>query len=733
MLACLVLFGVAATVTMSRHNDLAGQVPPEGPPGGPPPDPDPDPEEEEEPEEVPEPGGTDIPPAPVSPGPLTPLISPASAEDAVEFDPPQHSQSTQLEIYTPQPQPEIPGSPTSGCSSCGGPATTPEPEEVPEEAVQIAPQPPACGMMPTPVPMVDSASRIDKFTYNYMHWGWDVLPATPASSARVQRIHRSRDLDRSGSFGPGCFTNFDIRLTLADEHLSGSDWDAMIFDPNLFYPIRFDAEFTLGGSGTDVVFVRDADYPQRVDSLEVLDSLMQPITGESSDGSEFHFTDAKYARMTNWAGGEFLFELVLAGPTPVGYNASVDHPPHGRLIEVETPKGGGYTITYKSWTPAEITASPERQWQIDTITDARGQTISVDYNPTQQSGDWVISKVTQPSTDEVDYTYAGGFLSEVDYPDGSQTTITYSAGVNGTVEMDIFDAAADPQHRRKTVVLTGSVATVGGTVVPTATGLTRMATNGTGELLFLSGSTSGDTASSPGEGFLYVGGGRLMSDVSTGTVQPSKYFDLGWEEDTNATTGAPEFTGDFEPQTTSYTGWQTSGQTVPTSATSDTGVSFEFQYDSENRIQYAIHSDDTFKAYTYGSHSKPIRSRDRLGRVTKMTYDAEGRMLTEAVGLTDGPSNSSGVTPLTYDLTPTDDVQTSGSSAESVGENVLSPRLNGDRLSTSARAQQNGAAPPASPSHRPGAGQCQADAKARRKGLQQSRHKKDASCRTLSY
>ncbi|MEO1619327.1 MAG: hypothetical protein AAFV88_26065, partial [Planctomycetota bacterium] len=631
------------------------------------------------------------------PGAMTPEVAEQSAEDAVANDPPLYNPSTDIELFVPPPSAsgrasgsfggggyslysggrstggnggwQIGGggfTPGGGGSSGGGGGTTGGGSgcftcsgsgfnERGGDICRIGQE------APPDFPVEeDGQSRINNLTYNYMHWGWDVLPPNPLSTAFAQRIHRTRDIDRSGSFGAGCFLQVDIRLELAYEHDPGIDGEVVMFDPNQFFTTRFDAKFTSTGPGAyDVTLEPDADYSWRTRSIEMLDGTMSAVTGSSTNGTDFVFTGAEYARITDQYGNVMLFELLLAGVSPPGYDPVTDHPPHGRLVSVEGIHGRGFDVAYKTWTPAEITASPERQWQINTITDSYGQAISIDYYSTQQNGDWVVETITQPGGQTVDYTYGGGFISEIDYPDSSQSTFTYAAGANGSIEMDIVDVAAEPKHRRKTVVHSGAVATVGGTVVPTSVGLVRYVTDGAGEVRYFNGSDDGNATTNPGEGVIYRGGGRLADSFSnSGNELKASYYGLDWTEGDNPFTGAPSFSGGNESNTETLFGLGSGGDSRPSGYEDSRGIRRDFEYDTNQRMTFSEYQDGTFEAYTYNSLELVTRERDRNGHVTKHTYDADGRKLTTAVGLKDGPSNPGTATPATYNRNPTDDVQT---------------------------------------------------------------------------
>ncbi|MEO1618549.1 MAG: hypothetical protein AAFV88_22035, partial [Planctomycetota bacterium] len=650
------------------------------------------------------------------PGAMTPEVAEQSAEDAVANDPPLYNPSTEIEVAVCSPETggggggrsvgggggafggsgrgfapggygpgdgfigggfgggsyfgggggyNLLGGGGGGCFTCSGSGGTGHLQNGSGGSgggcgCEIEPEHPGLIDKEMAELFNDGASLINNLTYNYMHWGWDVLPPSSVSMAFIKRIHRTRDIDRSGSFGAGCFLHADIRLELAYEHDPGIDGEVFLFNPSQFHTTRFDADFTSTGPGAyDVTLVPDSDYSWRNRSIELLDSTMAAVTGSSTNGTDFVFTGAEYARITDQNGNVMLFELLLAGVTPPGYNATTDHPPHGRLTKFTGIHGRSYEVTYKTWTPAEITASPERQWQIDTITDTLGQTISVDYYSSQKNGDWVIETITQPGGQTVDYTYGGGFISEIDYPDSSQTTFSYAAGTNGTIEMDVVDVAADPKHRRKTVVFTGSVATVGGTVIPTSVGLVRYVTDGAGEVRYFNGSDDGDATTNPGEGVIYSGGGRLTDSFSNGSNElKASYYGLDWEEGTNPFTGAPSFSGSNEGNTETLFGLGSGGSTRPSGYEDSRGVRRDFEYDTSQRVTFTEYPDGTFEAYTYNSLNLITRERDRNGNVTTHTFDADGRQLTTSVGLTDGPSNPPTATTVTYNRSPTDDVQT---------------------------------------------------------------------------
>ncbi|WP_218933568.1 RHS repeat-associated core domain-containing protein [Rubripirellula lacrimiformis] len=515
-------------------------------------------------------------------------------------------------------------------------------------------------------------SRVFNVTYNYFHNATD-YSAPDGYSTSIKRFHRSRDLTEVSSFGPGVFSSCDIRFQFNSlGGINTSIFKASIFDPSAASRVEFRYQLNLA---EDAVSLIPSDR-SRFKKIEILDdqlaAIEAPLPGYYDiDADAFEFAGAEFARATSWNGDIFLFELVVAEAYP-GFDPAVHHPQNGRLIEAHTRDGNGYTINYKTWTQPQIDAAPDRLWQIDTVVDSHGQTLTFDYNAQQQSGLWAVSRITLPNSDYIDYGYAGGFLSTVDYPDGTQTTISYAAGTNGLVEMDFEDVAAAPKHRRKTVSLTGSVATVNGSVVPTAVGLTRVVVNGEDEVTYLNG--AGESSI---KGVIYEGGGRLkqtVQNLDTFDFAPEIFYQDGWSIAEEM--GEMTLTGQAEPIFQLETG--ISMKTGNPEASRDSrGVFREFEYDSNGSLTFIHYSDgSTFEAFCYDGGNNLIRMRDRNGNVTRYTYDSAGRMLTKAEGLVDGVSNPGDVYSSVYNRCPTDDVQTAEYAVETF--TYISPGNDGE-------------------------------------------------------
>ncbi len=517
-----------------------------------------------------------------------------------------------------------------------------------------------------------TGSYIDDSFHSYIHWGVDV-PRIATSTLELKRFHRSREFFVAGGLGQGVVTNFDLRLRMDtnafnsvytyDSHaLGGSDLNGHTW-AFLTVPST-SARFNFQWDDDNILL---PDERQHVDRVEILDDQMDPADGIEGVDTSLNFPGAKYAKVYNFDDSWFLFELILA-EADSSWNVLNNHPPDGRLIEARNVDGTGYTITYKTWTQTEIDASPSRQWQIDTVTDALGNTLTFTYKTQQEAGNWVISKVTLPgSGGDIEYSYGGGFLSEVEYPDQTTSTFSYAAGQNGLIEMSIDDLAAPPMHRHKKVNLVGSVATVNGTVVPTTVGVARVVRNGENEVSYFS-FIEDDSETWDVYAAVYEGAGmvrpelHLLTQSGTTYTIPKRYYKDGWTISYDQQEENYDITGTVESSYVRYEGNMTEllhGR--PDSVIDERDIQRTHSYDTLGNRTMTVYEDDTLEAYCYNSRNQVTRYRDRNGNVTLFSYDSKGRRTKVEVGLTDSTSNTPTIDPygsVTYDRCASDDVQT---------------------------------------------------------------------------
>ena len=114
----------------------------------------------------------------------------------------------------------------------------------------------------------------------------------------------------------------------------------------------------------------------------------------------------------------------------------------GRLTRIEDRNGHGVDIAYKTWTPEQLEESPDRQWQMDTVTDAYGRQMAFSYHTEQVGGRWAVSQIDLPNSQSLQYTYADAKLSQVTHPDGGVSSFAW-------VRMPGPDSPRLPTRRRR--------------------------------------------------------------------------------------------------------------------------------------------------------------------------------------------------------------------------------------------------------------------------------------------
>ncbi|MEM7670730.1 MAG: LamG-like jellyroll fold domain-containing protein, partial [Pseudomonadota bacterium] len=168
----------------------------------------------------------------------------------------------------------------------------------------------------------------------------------------------------------------------------------------------------------------------------------------------------------------------------------------GRLTSVKDRNGYGSTISYRDgdFTQAQLNESPERQWQINTVTDAYGRVATFNYRSTQVAGQWAVERIDLPNGQDVDYLYEDDLhLTKVTHADGTESVFTYTpdAGTQ-TMKVSFDDAAASGTHRRKTAYLTNQIIAPGlandletAEIFNQSAMMIRMLTNGSSEVAYL--------------------------------------------------------------------------------------------------------------------------------------------------------------------------------------------------------------------------------------------------------
>ena len=488
---------------------------------------------------------------------------------------------------------------SNGCSKCGGDTGVSSPIKAsPVTGVNGLPS----TYMPTSRPGVPkgllstTASVIDNVTFNYLYYATDFSSGGSNVWSRpvISRVMRSRDMADWGSFGPGFFCNYDLKLVAAYGGFQ-------IFDPNRLYPGDYNSFTATDAAGNPVAPPQEYWEPWPTGTLLTLNLP---------------------------TGGRFKFEVIQTNT----------YASEGRLVRMEDSDGHGTSLTYKSWTEQELNESPQRQWQIETVTGDNGVSLSFSYAPQQVGGRWAVSQIVVAGGGTIQYSYANGKLSSVQQLDGATSTFTWESPTAGTTQttlfwydrLTIFDPAAEGAHRRKEVYLTphGTYYQQNG-VLNQASQLVRMVSDGNDEVIY------GATNQIPYM-IIYEGAGSLKVVERASSV---RHYKDGWAFVQNP---PDEMYGEFgvsmanlvldqglRYQNTSY---PNSMEGKPNVIIDEQGVSKTLQY-AGSEISKITYGDGTFETWAYNARNQVTRHRDRLGNVTKNTYDAAGHLITKEVGI----------------------------------------------------------------------------------------------------
>jgi len=336
------------------------------------------------------------------------------------------------------------------------------------------------------------------------------------------------------------------------------------------------------------------------------------------------------------ATGVFDNVALVGTPTPAAEwpAENITHDRIGRLTRLEDRNGYGVQVAYKTFTPADIEASPSRQLQINTITDAYGRMATFTYNAAQQSGLWAVSNVSLPNGENLQYQYAGGKLSGVVLPDSTQSAFTYgfdNASQCSTIFYD--DVAADGTHRRKTVYLSNNYAIPNITeenaqIVNQASLLVRMVVNGDNEVSYLNAPNPNHASNN--EILIYEGAGSLRRLHG---VWESRHYKDGWQI-TNPAIGLDGVSGTLEAIfAKTPVDHEALKKGTYLSMTNEQGVTCSYEYDADTFVTKKTYPDATTEKWQYNAFKQITRFEDRLGRVTRYSFDARGNMLTKEVGI----------------------------------------------------------------------------------------------------
>lgn len=419
----------------------------------------------------------------------------------------------------------------------------------------------------------------------------------------LARNYVSRRAYRVWDFGLGQASNFDIRLTMSEE----SDGSLTIYQE---VPSADFAPMYLDGRRGDI---RDGIFHGSQQNATVEIHLL-----DGQGAVVQNYSDAVTARYIDFTFNTFDYEVIHMGGNEYA----------GRLLSYKNLNGYGYTITYKTFTQAQIDAAPALQWQKDTVSDSTGRSMSFSYNPTSLGGEYVISSVTLPNGQSITYEYTDTYLSKVTYPDNSFSTYSYSTDADGDTVFHVYETNGKVKR-----VYMGSNSLLksshNGQVLwnQNSMGAGTVVVNDEVTFAYFQHPTTANFSN------VYTGEGQMKFRHIDRQARFFTDFTLGTDENGEITYDTITGSKESKFMSRNYTG--PNGIEYPSSVTDKYGDNCKYHYDSLNRLVFKSYSDDTFEAWSHNSLNLVTRHRDRLGRVNLKTYDSKGNLLTTEVGLLD--------------------------------------------------------------------------------------------------
>ncbi|HYE04514.1 MAG TPA: RHS repeat-associated core domain-containing protein [Planctomycetota bacterium] len=484
-----------------------------------------------------------------------------------------------------------------------------------------------------------SGSIIDNLAYQHHHIATDYFPdltaftdpgqgcapcGGAAASAPIddlptltlQRRHRFRDVVYDSSFGPGVFGTYDTKLYLRTDENGETLID--LFDPRQPARQRFvDGPWTNPWGYADA---KDGIYrdPRSNSARELCltDAAGTLVTDQAA---------ATRAELHYWTGEVATFQII-----------DVDGGRAGRLVRLADRNDYAMTLTYHVAPGDDLQGSLARQWQIATITDAHQRTASFTYASAQVGGRWVVERIDLPGGQAIHYGYAGdGFLASVDLPDGTRSTFDRAYDpVSRCIVVTMFEAAAEAEHRAKRVYLTTNftvLPSVGDFAYPQSAQLVRMVVNGEDEVAYLNIPHPQYT-----EGYVYEGRHRLRQvgydwfsryarswSIERGEGEPWSWHSVHADLE-------PTFDHQDYDAGNHYRTWY---RMEPHTDTDEFGVRRSLAYNEASRFTEVIYDDGTRERFQLNAFQQVTQSIDRLGRVTRWTYDQHGNTLSRTAGL----------------------------------------------------------------------------------------------------
>ena len=451
-----------------------------------------------------------------------------------------------------------------------------------------------------------------------------------------------------GSFGPGIFSQFDSKLQVS----SGSNGNSIVF-LNIVAGQSFYFVDGLDGDTQDGVFQDLRNKSAR--EIRMVNSSGATVTSPSA---------ATEMIVTHWSGAKEKFQTIDLDPDTQATAYA------GRLQKRIDRAGRELTVAYKSWTQAEIDASPSRQWQIDTVVDSFSNQLSFTYDTAQHGGRWCVTNVVRDDGPAVSFTYDADAMTSVQFADGSQSTYAYSQNTQNDTTMvtvvddstqscDTCSAPEEVQTSDAGITMLANHYTLGyedqNTVGIRIPGRRLQRSNSAGEVIWknilpVNASTDRMMVISGGTAKVYYGDGsvQIISSYAEslggggggvggggGPEARRQQKSRSRYVSANVVLVFQDYEINLEPAVYGATATlvQLQQGMVP-STTGLNGVQKTYEYDADkNRTKVSYTADGTFEKYAYNSFGQVTRKRTRNGEVVLTSYDSRGLKTSVEVGL----------------------------------------------------------------------------------------------------
>ena len=416
------------------------------------------------------------------------------------------------------------------------------------------------------------------------------------------------------SYGPGNFGSYDTKFYLYAVPEGGHALQLFDFSSGIV------SEMLDGVAGEPMDGVFHDDRNKMLKKLTLLDASGSPTTTLSS---------AVTAELEGWFGVTTVFSMINLSTDPQAPDYA------GRLTNVMDSKGYNLTVSYRDGLPAgaggftvqELIDSPDRRFQVHQVVDYQSDTATFEYGTAQVGGRWAVSRIVTPGGDDIDYTYTGDRLTKVTYANGSESTFVYGQDtVAQTVTIETYEARGGSAMKK--LHLTNDYMTVNNQIINQPQGVLRMIEDDSNEVTLMVVPDDSDPAK-----FLTYTGSSEAAEVIHGVS--SQNYEDGWTFNLQVAIGDP-IIGDLEPTYDSAIGASTEQLyqgTIP-QETDETGRTYSFEYDADTfQTKKTWDGDGTYEEYSYDADKNMIRKRDRMGRVTKWEYNANGSVTKAMFGI----------------------------------------------------------------------------------------------------